>query len=40
MATACLNDLSLLFQRLERDHIAQHYELQPGQKTAHRRLCQ
>ena len=32
MATACLNQPVAAFQRLERDYIAQHYELQPGQK--------
>ena len=32
MATACLTDPVTAFQRLERDYIAQHYELQPGQK--------
>lgn len=32
MATACLIDPVTAFQRLERDYIAQHYELQPGQK--------
>lgn len=32
MATACLNDPRAAFERLERDYIAQHYELPPGQK--------
>lgn len=32
MATACLNEPALAFERLERDYIGQHYELQPGQK--------
>ena len=32
MATACLNAPIAAFERLERDYIAQHYELQPGQK--------
>jgi hypothetical protein len=32
MATACLNDSVKAFERLERDYIAQHYELLPGQK--------
>jgi hypothetical protein len=32
MATACLDDPVRAFQRLERDYIAQHYELPPGQK--------
>ncbi len=32
MATACLNDSVAAFERLERDYIAQHYELPPGQK--------
>ena len=32
MATACLNDPVAAFERLERDYIAQHYELPPGQK--------
>lgn len=32
LATACLNDPVRAFQRLERDYIAQHYELAPGQK--------
>ena len=32
MATACLNNPAAAFERLERDYIAQHYELQPGQK--------
>ncbi len=32
MATACLDRPVEAFERLERDYIAQHYELQPGQK--------
>ncbi|MEY3612195.1 MAG: hypothetical protein RJB14_1917 [Pseudomonadota bacterium] len=32
MATACLNEPVAAFERLERDYIAQHYELSPGQK--------
>lgn len=32
MATACLNKPVAAFERLERDYIAQHYELPPGQK--------
>ncbi|MFM6992031.1 MAG: patatin-like phospholipase family protein [Rhodoferax sp.] len=32
MATACLDNPAEGFQRLERDYIAQHYELKPGQK--------
>ena len=32
MATACLNDNVAALQRLERDYIAQHFELPPGQK--------
>ena len=32
MATACLHDSTAAFARLERDYIAQHYELPPGQK--------
>jgi hypothetical protein len=32
MATACLNDCVSAFERLERDYIAQHYELEPGRK--------
>ena len=32
MATACLDDPVAGFERLERDYIAQHYELPPGQK--------
>ena len=32
MATACLNDPVAGFKTLERDYIAQHYELKPGQK--------
>ena len=31
MATACLNDPVAAFERLERDYIAQHYELPAGQ---------
>ena len=31
MATACLNDPVVAFERLEHDYIAQHYELPPGQ---------
>ncbi len=34
MATACLTDPLAAFERLERDYIAQHYELPPGQKRA------
>ena len=33
MATACLDDPVPAFERLERDYIAQHYELPPGRKT-------
>lgn len=33
MATACLRDPVEAFQRLERDYIAQDYELPPGRKT-------
>ncbi|TWO68102.1 phospholipase [Caenimonas sedimenti] len=33
MATACLNDSVAAFERLERDYIAQDYELRPGRKT-------
>ena len=33
MATACLQDSVAALHRLERDYIAQHYELPPGQKT-------
>lgn len=33
MATACLQDCSAAFERLERDYISQHYELPPGQKS-------
>ena len=38
MATACLHDNTSAFDRLERDYIAQHYELAPGEKRppAHR----
>ena len=32
MATACLNEPVAAFERLERDYIAQYYELPPGQK--------
>jgi len=32
MATACLDNCDAAFARLERDYIAQHYELAPGQK--------
>jgi hypothetical protein len=32
MATACLDGPVEAFRRLERDYIAQHYELAPGQK--------
>ncbi|MEY3613966.1 MAG: hypothetical protein RL697_681 [Pseudomonadota bacterium] len=32
MATACLHEPMAAFERLERDYIAQHYELPPGQK--------
>jgi hypothetical protein len=32
MATACLNHPVAAFERLERDYIAQHYELPAGQK--------
>jgi hypothetical protein len=32
MATACLHDNVSAFERLERDYIAQHYEVPPGQK--------
>ena len=32
MATACLKDCVSAFERLERDYIAQHYELEPGRK--------
>ena len=31
MSTACLNGCVDAFERLERDYIAQHYELAPGQ---------
>ena len=31
MATACLHQPVLAFERLERDYIAQHYELKPGE---------
>jgi hypothetical protein len=33
MATACLDDCVTAFDRLERDYIAQDYELEPGRKT-------
>ena len=33
MATACLDDAVAAFERLERDYIAQDYELEPGRKT-------
>jgi len=33
MATACLEDPVPAFERLERDYIAQDYELEPGRKT-------
>ncbi len=33
MATACLTDSTAGFERLERDYIAQDYELEPGRKT-------
>jgi hypothetical protein len=33
MATACLDDCVAAFERLERDYIAQDYELEPGRKT-------
>jgi hypothetical protein len=32
MATACLDQSVLAFERLQRDYIAQHYALPPGQK--------
>lgn len=32
MATACLDNSVAAFEQLERDYIAQHYELTPGQK--------
>lgn len=32
MATACLDQSEMAFERLERDYIAQHYALPPGQK--------
>ncbi len=32
MATACLNEPIAAFERLERDYIAQDYELEPGKK--------
>jgi len=32
LATACLQDCVSAFERLERDYIAQHYELPPGRK--------
>ena len=33
MATACLEDAVAAFERLERDYIAQDYQLEPGRKT-------
>jgi hypothetical protein len=33
LATACLEDAVPAFERLERDYIAQDYELEPGRKT-------
>lgn len=33
MATACLDDPAMAFERLERDYIQQDYELEPGRKT-------
>jgi hypothetical protein len=33
MATACLKDPIAAFSKLERDYIAQDYELEPGRKT-------
>src|SRR5213082_1347031 len=33
MATACLKDPIAAFSRLERDYIAQDYELEPGRKS-------
>lgn len=33
MATACLQDAVQAFERLERDYIAQDYDLPPGRKT-------
>jgi hypothetical protein len=33
MATACLRDPALAFEQLERDYIAQSYDLPPGQKA-------
>lgn len=33
MATACLNGAVQAFERLERDYIAQDYELEPGRKS-------
>jgi hypothetical protein len=35
MATACLNEPALAFERLERDYIAQHVPPPPGRKLAH-----
>lgn len=32
MATGCLNDPTVAFERLEHDYIHQHYALQPGEK--------
>lgn len=34
LATACLQDCVPAFERLERDYIAQHYELEPGRKRS------
>jgi hypothetical protein len=33
MATACLREPVQAFERLERDYIAQHYDLPPGRRT-------
>jgi hypothetical protein len=33
MATACLGEPVRAFERLERDYIAQHYDLPPGRRT-------
>ena len=33
MATGCLHDPVAAFERLERDYIAQHYDLPPGRRT-------
>jgi hypothetical protein len=35
MATACLNNPIAAFARLERDYIAQDYEVEPGRKMPH-----